>query len=104
MKDLASDARSEQFTWEQAVQYQGGSFVLTTPAMDEERIPEDEEKKTEAFDGWDTWKNANRRGMEYIVNFRKRGNRITVTAENISQMEHDMQMIKHQQKMARQRE
>ncbi|MCR5739459.1 MAG: HD-GYP domain-containing protein [Lachnospiraceae bacterium] len=38
--------------------------------------------KTEAFDGWDTWKNANRRGMEYIVNFRKRGNRITVTAEN----------------------
>lgn len=28
LKDLASDARSEQFTWEQAVQYQGGSFFV----------------------------------------------------------------------------
>ena len=52
----------------------------------EEVNPEVENKmvvtKTEDFDGWDTWKAVNKRGMEYIVNFRKRGDKITFTAEN----------------------
>ncbi len=38
--------------------------------------------KTDAFDSWDTWKAINMRGMEYIVNFRRKGNKITITAEN----------------------
>ena len=52
----------------------------------EEANPEIDNKmvvnKTADFDSWDTWKARNRRGMEYIVNFRRKGNRITITAEN----------------------
>ncbi|MCR4791825.1 MAG: HD-GYP domain-containing protein [Lachnospiraceae bacterium] len=52
----------------------------------EEVNPEIENKmsvvKTDEFDSWDTWKAVNKRGMEYVVTFRKKGNKVTISAEN----------------------
>ncbi|MCR5596205.1 MAG: HD domain-containing protein [Lachnospiraceae bacterium] len=39
--------------------------------------------KTDRFESWDVWKERNKKGMECIVSLRKRGNRITVTTENL---------------------
>ncbi len=38
--------------------------------------------KGEEFDSWDTWKRLNKKGMECEVEFKKKGNKITVTTEN----------------------
>ena len=38
--------------------------------------------KTGEFEGWDVWKQLNRKGMECIVNFGKKGDRVTITTEN----------------------
>ena len=55
-----------------------GEIEEVNPEIDNKMVV----NKTADFDSWDTWKARNRRGMEYIVNFRRKGNRITITAEN----------------------
>ena len=37
---------------------------------------------TEEFGGWDRWKERNRRGLDYEVQFRRKKNRITFETEN----------------------
>lgn len=37
---------------------------------------------TEGFEGWDSWKQANKDGMDVEVEIRKKGNKITVITEN----------------------
>ena len=39
-------------------------------------------KKTEEFKGWDAWKEENKKGLEYSISLRKRGNKVTFNAEN----------------------
>ena len=39
-------------------------------------------QKSEDFGGWDAWKEANRRGIDVEVSFRRRRNRITFETEN----------------------
>lgn len=40
-------------------------------------------KKTEAFPGWESWKDSNKAGVECEVSFERRGNRIFTTTENL---------------------
>ena len=40
-------------------------------------------KKSPAFPGWDIWKESCKRGMEFEVRFRKRGNRVELGAVNM---------------------
>jgi hypothetical protein len=39
--------------------------------------------KGEEFESWNAWKDANKKGMEVVVNFRRKGNKVTVTSENM---------------------
>ena len=39
-------------------------------------------RKTEDFAGWDAWKIMNKRGLDYLVEFRRKRNRITLSTEN----------------------
>ena len=39
-------------------------------------------KKTSEFQGWDAWKESNKEGMEFRVSLKKKGNRVTLAAEN----------------------
>ncbi len=63
-------------------------FVLIR--LDGEIAEEDEKTenrlvvtKNETFESWDAWKEINKIGLEYAVYFKKKGNRITVTSENL---------------------
>jgi HD-GYP domain-containing protein (c-di-GMP phosphodiesterase class II) len=38
--------------------------------------------KNDQFESWDEWKTLNKKGMECVVDFHKRGNRITTITEN----------------------
>ena len=38
--------------------------------------------KTDEFVNWDKWKERNKHGLECLVNFSKKGNKVTVTAED----------------------
>ena len=39
--------------------------------------------KGDEFESWNAWKDANKKGMEIVVNFRRKGNKVTVTSENM---------------------
>ncbi len=39
--------------------------------------------KTERFESWDVWKERNKKGMECIVSFHRRGSKISITTENL---------------------
>ncbi|MCR5626794.1 MAG: HD domain-containing protein, partial [Lachnospiraceae bacterium] len=39
--------------------------------------------KSNEFEGWDNWKEVNKTGMECVVRFNKRGNKLTVTTDNL---------------------
>ena len=40
-------------------------------------------KKTDDFPGWDSWKEKNKKGMEYSISLRKRGNKVVLNATNL---------------------
>ncbi len=40
-------------------------------------------RKDDSFPGWEAWKERNKQGMECEVSFRKRGNRVTLTTDNL---------------------
>ncbi len=40
-------------------------------------------RKEEKFSGWDRWKNINKEGHEYEIEFEKKGNRVTVRSNNL---------------------
>ncbi|MBP5471162.1 MAG: diguanylate cyclase, partial [Lachnospiraceae bacterium] len=40
-------------------------------------------KKSPGFPGWDKWKEANRRGLEYTVYFNRRSKYITMSSETL---------------------
>ncbi|OON85285.1 hypothetical protein BXO88_12925 [Oribacterium sp. C9] len=40
-------------------------------------------KRTAEFDGWDHWKKSNKEGLVYDVYFTKKGDRITLSSENL---------------------
>lgn len=51
--------------------------------------------REESFKGWDHWKRRSQEGMECRVSFARRGNRITVTTENLGVSIHNVTTIKN---------